>query len=88
MALGLAAAAAIVDVHLPAGQVVVVWTVFTLVASLGVLVPLGAVALLGQRAATPLSSFRGWLQRNNPAILAVLFVLLGGKIIGDGIAGL
>jgi threonine/homoserine/homoserine lactone efflux protein len=88
VALALAAGAAIVDVHLPAAQVVVVWAVFTVVASLGVLVPLGAVALLGRRAARPLGAFRGWLQANSSAILAVLFVLLGAKVIGDGIAGL
>jgi len=88
IALALAAAAAIVDVHLPAGQMAVVWAVFTVVASLGVAAPLVTTAVLGGRAAAPLSAFRGWLQRNNAAILAVLFLLIGAKVIGDGVAGL
>jgi len=88
IAFALAAAAAIVDLHLPAPQLVVVWAVFTVVASLGVLGPLAAAVAFGQRATGPLGSFRSWLQRNNGAIMGGLFLLLGVKILGDGIAGL
>jgi hypothetical protein len=88
IALALAAAAAIVDVHLPAGQMAVVWAVFTTVASIGVAAPVVTMAVFGSRAASPLGAFRGWMQRNNAAILAVLFLLIGAKVIGDGVAGL
>lgn len=83
-----AAAAEIAEVGLPAGQQAVALIVFALLASVGVLTPLCLTLALGQRARGLLDGLRGWMAAYNAVIMAVLFVLIGAKLIGDAIAGL
>ena len=85
--LTVAAAAEIADVGLPAGEQVAVLAVFVVLASGGVLAPLGLSLALGDRSRGPLDSLRGWMARHNAAIMAVLFLLIGAKLIGDAISG-
>ena len=82
-----AAAAEIAGVGLPAGQQVVVLVVFVILASLGVLTPVVLSVALGDRSREPLEALRVWMARNNAVIMAVIFVLIGAKLIGDAIAG-
>lgn len=42
----------------------------------------------GRRAGDVLGGLRDWMSRNNTAIMAVLLLVIGAKLIGDGIAGL
>ena len=35
-----------------------------------------------------LDGLRGWMARHNAAIMAVLFLLIGAKLVGDAISGL
>jgi len=86
--LTVAAAAEIADVGLPAGQEVAVLIGFVLVASAGVLTPLALSLALGDRSRELLDGLRGWMARHNAVIMAVLFILIGAKLIGDAISGL
>lgn len=62
--------------------------IFAVVASLGVLVPFVIYLTLGDRATSILTSVKEWMSANNAIIMTVLFLVLGVKVIGDGISGL
>jgi threonine/homoserine/homoserine lactone efflux protein len=82
-----AAAAEIAEVGLPASQQVAVLVVFVLIASAGVLTPLVLSVALGDRSGELLDALTGWLARHNAVIMAVLFLLIGAKLIGDAVSG-
>jgi threonine/homoserine/homoserine lactone efflux protein len=85
--LAVAASAEIAEVGLPAGQQIAVLLVFVLIASVGVLTPFVLSLALGDRSREPLDRLRLWMARHNAVIMAVLFVLIGAKLIGDAISG-
>ena len=85
--LTVAAGAEIAEVGLPPGQQVAVLLVFVLVASVGVLTPPVLSLALGERSRELLNGLRGWMARHNAAIMAVLFLLIGAKLIGDAVSG-
>jgi hypothetical protein len=68
-----------------AGAVVTV-AVFSVIAALTVLVPVLCALLAPGPASSALAEVRTWLTANNATIMAVLLVVLGAKVIGDGIA--
>ena len=82
------AAAEIAAAGLAPREEVTVLIAFVLVASLGVLAPLVAALLLGERSRAPLESVRRTMARHNAVIMAVLLLVIGAKLIGDGVAGL
>lgn len=43
---------------------------------------------LGDRAKRVLDELKGWMAANNAAIMAVLCLIIGAKLLGDGISGL
>jgi len=59
---------------------------FSLAASATVLIPVVAVLALGDRTRGPLDELRIWLLANNSTIMMVLFVILGAKMLGSGLA--
>ncbi|GAB2536496.1 GAP family protein [Nocardia heshunensis] len=61
---------------------------FIVIASLGVLVPLGVHYFGGGTAHATLDRWRQWTVRNHAGIMSVLFLVLGAKSLGDGISGL
>jgi threonine/homoserine/homoserine lactone efflux protein len=85
--LTVAAAAEIAEVGLPAGRQIVVLAVFVLIASAGVLTPVVISLALGDRSRELLDSLRSALARHNAVIMAVLFALIGAKLVGDAVAG-
>jgi threonine/homoserine/homoserine lactone efflux protein len=85
--LAAAAAAEIAEVGLPASQQVGVLVVFVLIASAGVLAPLVLSLALGNRSHELLDALEGWMARHNAVIMAVLFLLIGAKLIGDAVSG-
>lgn len=85
--LAAAAAAEIAEVGLPASQQVAVLVVFVFIASAGVLTPLVLSLALGERSRELLYSLEGWMARHNAVIMAVLFLLIGAKLIGDAVSG-
>src|SRR5215207_5138389 len=84
--LTIAAAASIAGAGLPGGQQAVTLAVFVLIGSLGVLAPLVLYLTAGERAARTLDSWKTWAGDHNAAIMAVLFLVFGLKLVGDGIA--
>jgi len=82
------AALEIADLGLSTGYEIGVLAVFVLIASAGVLLPLIAALALGDGSRAPLEAVRGWMVRSNAAIMTVLLLLIGAKLIGDAIAGL
>jgi hypothetical protein len=62
--------------------------VFALVASLGVAAPVVVYLATGDRAARILDDLKGWMVAHNAVIMAVLLLVIGSKMIGDGLATL
>ncbi len=86
--LTVAAAAAISATGISAGQEAIALAVFILVGTLGVGAPLVIYFALGERSRKPLESLKSWMGAHNGAIMAVILVVIGVKLLGDGIAGL
>ena len=84
--LTIAAAATIAGAGLPGGDQAVVLAVFVLIGSLGVLAPLVVYLVAGENAARTLDTWRTWAATHNAAVMAVLFLIFGFKLVGDGIA--
>jgi hypothetical protein len=85
-ALTIAAAATIAGAGLPGGEQAVVLAVFVLIGSIGVLAPLVVYLVAGEGAARTLDSWKTWAATHNAAVMAVLFLIFGFKLVGDGIA--
>jgi threonine/homoserine/homoserine lactone efflux protein len=88
LALTIAAMAGVAQAGLSAGQDVVAIVVFVVIASLTVAGPVVAYLLMGRRVQHALDSVKDWMTDNNATIMFVLFLVLGMKMLGDGIAGL
>jgi Sap, sulfolipid-1-addressing protein len=65
-----------------------VFAIFVLIATLGPGVPLGIHYAMGDRSPEVLGGIREWMIGNSRAIMAVLCLVIGVKLIGDAIAGL
>ena len=85
--LALSATATIASTGLAGTDQAVVYLVFTVIASLGVVAPVAIFFVMGERAGPVLDDLKAWLAHNNAAIMAVIFLLMGAKILGQGIAG-
>ena len=82
----IAAAVEIGALGLRASEEVAALLVFVVIASVGVLVPLVLAVALGDRSRAPLDTLRSWMALNNATIMAVLFVVIGAKLVGDAVA--
>lgn len=82
--LTLAAAAAIAVAGLSSTQSYVVLAVFVLIGTIGLAIPIGIYFFGGDKAAETLAELRHWLAINNATIMAVLMVVIGAKLIGNG----
>jgi threonine/homoserine/homoserine lactone efflux protein len=86
--LTIGAAAAIAQSGISAGQQAIALAVFVLIGTLGVGLPVAIYFLMGERATRMLDNLKNWMGHNNAAIMAVLCLVIGAKLIGDGISGL
>jgi len=84
----IAAAAAIAETGASTGGKAVALLVFALVGSLGTGIPVVLYLVQGERARDRLDGLRDWMVRHNGAVVAVLCLVIGAKLIGDAIAGL
>ncbi|MEV5173359.1 GAP family protein [Streptomyces flaveolus] len=84
--LTIAAGASISSAGIPVPQQIGTLAVFVVIASLGVLAPLAVYVTMGGRAQKTLGSWRDWAAQHNVAVMAVLFAVLGLKLVGDGIS--
>jgi threonine/homoserine/homoserine lactone efflux protein len=81
-------AAVVAQAGLSTGDQVVAWIVFTLIATIGVAAPLVIYLAMGSRAASILDGLKTWMAQNNTAVMAVLCLIIGVKLVGDAISGL
>ena len=84
----LGGAAALAQFGLSGGDETVCWIVFTVIASIGVGAPVVIYFGMGERAAAILDELKTWMARNNAAVMAVLCLIIGVKLVGDAITGL
>jgi threonine/homoserine/homoserine lactone efflux protein len=86
LGLTVAAATVITTAGLETGEEIVVLVVFVLLASLTVAVPVIWYLIAGSSAEEKLNAMKDWLIGNNNTVMAVLFAVLGAKVLGDGIS--
>lgn len=87
VAFALASASVIGQVGGPAATIVVEGAIFVLLASATVLGVLLVSLAGGSRAASALASLQQVLLTHHAVIVAVVLMLIGAKILGDGLAG-
>lgn len=83
-----AGAAAIAETGISTGDQIVAFVVFAVIATIGVGAPVVLYFALGERSRAILEELKTWMSANNTVIMAVLLLILGWKLIGDGISGL
>jgi hypothetical protein len=88
LALTIAAATAIAQTGISGGEAAGALAIFILVGSLSILAPVVIYFALGTKAAVILDELKTWMAAHNAAIMAVLLLVLGVKLIGDAIGGL
>jgi threonine/homoserine/homoserine lactone efflux protein len=82
------AAAAIAETGIEPGQELVALAVFVVIGTIGVGGPVFIYFALGERSAHILEGLKSWMAANNTVIMAILMLVIGAKLLGDGIAGL
>ena len=82
------AAAAIAQTNASTSSEIVALIVFIVIGSLGVGAPLAIYFGMGDRSAAMLDHLKNWMMLHNAAIMVVLCLIIGAKLIGDGITGL
>ena len=82
------AAATVAQVGAGTGAEVVAMAVFVVVATLGPGIPVAIYFAMGERAAKLLDELKAWMGLHNAAIMTVLLLVIGAKLIGDGVSGL
>lgn len=80
------AAAAIAQASISSGQRAGALAVFVAIGTAGPAIPVAIYFAAGRRAAPLLDELKGWLGANNTTIMAVLCLVIGAKLVGDGIA--
>ena len=88
LALTIAAATTIAQTGISGGEAAGALAVFILVGSLSILAPVVIYFVMGAKAAVILDELKTWMAAHNAAIMSVLLLVLGAKLIGDAIAGL
>lgn len=85
LALTAAAAAHISQADLGGGKTVAAVVVFVIIASLTVVGAVVFYLLAGAKAEKPLASLKEFMVEHNIAIMMVILVVLGAKLVGDGL---
>jgi len=88
LGLTLAAATTIGRAGLGVGEEAVAVTVYVLLASVTLIVPVVGYAVAREQMTPVLDSMKSWLLANNATVMAVLFLVLGAKVLGDGIVAI
>jgi threonine/homoserine/homoserine lactone efflux protein len=88
LALTLAAAASIAEARLDTIDTAIAVAVFVTIGSLSVAGAVVLYLIAPDRVAGPLSTVKGFMLEHNAVIMMVLLLVLGAKLLGDGVAGL
>jgi threonine/homoserine/homoserine lactone efflux protein len=86
--LAVAAGASIAQTGISGGQQAIAYAVFAVIGTLGVGAPVVLFFALGDRSQEKLERLKTWMSHNNAAIMSVLCLVIGAKLIGDAITGL
>jgi hypothetical protein len=84
----IAAGTTLAQADLSTAEMLVPFAVYVLLASVGVAVPVIWYLVAQERASKTLSTWQTWLTANNALVMAVLLLVLGFKIFGQGLGGL
>jgi len=86
LGLTIAAVVTITGSGLSSGGEIGTLALFVAIASITVAIPVLANLILGDKAEESLNTMKEWLLANNNVVMTVLFVVLGTKVLGAGIA--
>lgn len=87
LALTLSAAAAIANADLDRADSAAAGAAFVAIGSCTVAGAVLAHAIGGERATRPLAAIRQFMTANSAAIMMVIFLILGAKVLGEGLSG-
>jgi threonine/homoserine/homoserine lactone efflux protein len=82
-----AAASAIAQTGAAGAQQAVALAIFVVIGTIGTGLPVLLFFTMGERSERMLEELKGWMAQNNATIMAVICLLIGAKLIGDGISG-
>lgn len=88
LALTLAAALSIAQAGLSGTQPWIALVIFVVIASVSVVTPVLYYLLAGETAEKTLAGWKSWLTANNATVMFTLLLILGFKVLGDGLSGL
>jgi threonine/homoserine/homoserine lactone efflux protein len=88
LALTLAAAASIAQAGLSTGDSAIAVAVFVVLGSLTVAGPVVFFMFGGEHATKPLATIKEFMDEHNAVIMMVVLLVLGAKLLGDGLPGL
>ncbi len=83
--LAVGGAATITSTDLTTSQQYIALAVFVAIASITILVPVGAYLILGERGERVMMSTKDWLIQNNQTVMSVLLLVISVALIGDAI---
>jgi hypothetical protein len=86
--LSVAAGAEVAQSGLSATDETIAYGVFVVVATVGVAAPVVIFFVLGDRSAPLLERLKAWMSQHNAAIISVLCLVIGAKLIGDAVGDL
>jgi threonine/homoserine/homoserine lactone efflux protein len=86
--LSIAAGAAVAGTGISGAEQAVAYGVYAVIGTLGVAIPVVIYFALGDRAPALLGRLQNWMVRHNAAVMAVLLLVIGMKLVGDGLAAL
>jgi len=87
LALTIAAAAAIAETEISGASEAGALAVFVFTGSITILAPVVLYFVMGPKAERLLDGVKTWMAAHNAAIMTVLLLVLGAKLIGDAIGG-
>ncbi len=85
LGLTIAAASSIAAASLSPGGEIAVFAVFLAIACVTVIGPALYYAVARRRASRELDGLKSWLITHNHTVMAILLLLIGAKLLGDGI---
>ncbi|MDO8186565.1 GAP family protein [Conexibacter sp. JD483] len=88
LALTIAVSASVSEAALDPPQTAIALVLYVCVGSFTVVGPLASHLLAGERAAAPLAAVERFISAHSSAIMIVILLLLGTKLLGDGLGGL
>jgi hypothetical protein len=87
LVLAVAAATTVGQSALSGADQVIAYAVFAVIGTIGVAVPVVIYFAMGDRAPSLLASLEGWMGAHNAAIMSVLCLVIGAKLVGDALPG-